>query len=88
MQDRIRERVVLVAIYTIRHKSTVRDTAKIFKVSKSTIYTDLTKRLKKISPQMASSAREVLDYNYKERAYRGGHALKMKYKSMKEKSVV
>ena len=61
MKDYIEERAVEIAYYIIEHKATVRQTAKAFGVSKSTIHKDVTERLLKINPSLAAQARKVLD---------------------------
>ncbi|KYH29371.1 MULTISPECIES: sporulation transcriptional regulator SpoIIID [Clostridium] len=82
MKDYIEERVLEVARYIIESKATIRKTAKVFGVSKSTIHKDMTERLPKINPQVAKQAKDVLDLNKSERHIRGGKATKMKYKTL------
>lgn len=82
MKDYIENRVLDVAKYIIDSKSTIRKTAKIFGVSKSTIHKDMTERLPLINPQIAEQAKVVLDINKSERHIRGGKATKMKYKAI------
>lgn len=82
MKDYIEERVLEVAHYIIDSKATIRKTAKVFGVSKSTIHKDMTERLPKINPQIAQESKEILDYNKAERHIRGGKATKMKYKAI------
>lgn len=82
MKDYIEERVLEVAKYIIESKATIRKTAKVFGVSKSTIHKDMTERLPKINPQIAREAKNVLDLNKAERHIRGGKATRMKYKSI------
>ena len=82
MKDYIENRVLDVAKYIIDSKSTIRKTAKIFGVSKSTIHKDMTERLPLINPQIAEQAKIVLDINKSERHIRGGKATKMKYKAI------
>ena len=82
MKDYIEERVLEVAKYIIDSKATIRKTAKVFGVSKSTIHKDMTERLPKINPQIASDAKNILDFNKAERHIRGGKATKMKYKTL------
>ena len=82
MKDYIENRVLDVAKYIIDSKSTIRKTAKIFGVSKSTIHKDMTDRLPLINPQIAEQAKIVLDINKSERHIRGGKATKMKYKAI------
>ena len=79
MKDYIEERAVEVGYYIIEHKATVRQTAKTFGVSKSTIHKDVTERLSQINPALASEARTVLDVNKSERHIRGGLATREKY---------
>ena len=82
MKDYIEERVLEVAKYIIDSKATIRKTAKVFGVSKSTIHKDMTERLPKINPQVANDAKNILDFNKAERHIRGGKATKMKYKTL------
>lgn len=82
MKDYIEERVLEVAKYIIESKATIRKTAKVFGVSKSTIHKDMTERLPKINPQIAQEAKDVLNLNKSERHIRGGRATKLKYKSV------
>lgn len=80
LKDYIEERVLEVAKYIIDSKSTIRRTAKVFGVSKSTIHKDMTERLPKINPNIADEAKNILDLNKAERHIRGGKATKLKYK--------
>ena len=82
MKDYIEERVLEVANYIIDSKATIRKTAKVFGVSKSTIHKDMTERLPKINPAIAKEAKNILDLNKAERHIRGGKATKMKYKAI------
>lgn len=82
MKTYIEERAVEVANFIIKYKSTVRETAKKFGISKSTVHKDITDRVEKIDPELAKSVRNVLDINKAERHIRGGMATKEKY--MKE----
>ena len=79
MKDYIEERAVEIAAYIIDNNATVRQTAKQFGISKSTVHKDVTERLLRINPSLASEARKVLDINKSERHIRGGMATKEKY---------
>ena len=79
MKGYIEERAVEIANYIIEKNATVRQTAKAFGVSKSTVHKDVTERLVQINPTLASQARKVLDINKSERHIRGGMATKEKY---------
>ncbi|MGG7165241.1 sporulation transcriptional regulator SpoIIID [Clostridium ihumii] len=82
MKDYIEERVMEVAKYIIESQATIRKTASVFGVSKSTIHKDMTERLPKINAQVAEQAKTILDLNKAERHIRGGRATKMKYKTI------
>ena len=79
MEDYVKERVIEVANYIIDSKATIRETAKVFKVSKTTIHNDVTIRILKVKPDLRKAVKEVLDQNLQERAIRGGMATKLKY---------
>ena len=79
MKDYIEERAVEIAHYIIETKATVRQTAKKFGISKSTVHKDVTERLLQINPSLAQEARKVLDMNKSERHIRGGMATREKY---------
>ena len=82
MKDYIEERAVSIANYIIESNATVRQTAKQFGVSKSTVHKDVTDRLMQINPSLAGQARKVLDVNKSERHIRGGLATREKYLHM------
>jgi len=84
MKDYIEERVLEVANYIISSKATIRKTAKVFGVSKSTIHKDMTDRLPKINSLIANEAKNILNFNKAERHIRGGKATKLKYKVINE----
>lgn len=79
MKDYIEERAINVARFIINNNATVRETAKQFGISKSTIHKDVTERLIKINPILATEAKKVLEVNKQERHIRGGMATKEKY---------
>lgn len=79
MKTYIEERAIEVANYIIEQNATVRQTAKKFGISKSTVHKDVTERLEEIDPALAKRARIVLDINKSERHIRGGLATKEKY---------
>ena len=70
MKDYIEERAISIANYIIESNATVRQTAKAFGVSKSTVHKDVTERLVQVNPALAAEARKVLDVNKSERHIR------------------
>ena len=85
MKDYIEERAVNIANYIIEHNATVRQTAKTFGVSKSTVHKDVTERLLRVNPHLAEETRCVLEVNKSERHIRGGMATKEKYLHLAER---
>ena len=83
MKDYIEERVLEVAQYILDSKATIRKTAKVFGVSKSTIHKDMTERLPKINPLIAEQTQLILELNKSERHIRGGNATQKKYLELK-----
>ncbi|KRU13898.1 Sporulation stage III transcriptional regulator SpoIIID [Clostridium pasteurianum DSM 525 = ATCC 6013] len=70
--DHIRSRALEVAEYMLKSKSTIREAAKKFFISKSTVHNDLVKRLPVINPKIAAEVHEILAINKAERHIRGG----------------
>ncbi len=77
------DRAVSFAQYIIETGATVRDTAKQFNISKSTVHKDVSERLKAVNYTLFSEVKQVLDKNRSERHIRGGQATKMKYAKKK-----
>lgn len=82
MHKYVENRVNQVAEYIVNSKSTVRDTARLFGVSKSTVHKDVSERLILVNPALYQEVRQVLDYNLNERHIRGGLATQRKYKEI------
>lgn len=79
MKTYIEERAMEIARYIIDNNTTVRQAAKHFGISKSTVHKDVTERLVQVNPSLAAEARKVLDVNKSERHIRGGLATREKY---------
>lgn len=80
----IEERTIELANYIIEHKCTVREAAKKFGISKSTVHKDMTERLSKINQLLSGQVREILLENKQERHIRGGYATREKYRRQRE----
>ena len=74
-EDRAKE----LALYITETGATVRQAAKHFGISKSTVHTDITVRLMKSEPDLYDKVRMVLDINKEERHIRGGEATRRKF---------
>ncbi|MCL6449953.1 MAG: sporulation transcriptional regulator SpoIIID [Acetobacteraceae bacterium] len=79
MRDYIWRRVLEVSEHIVRTKATVRETARVFGVSKSTVHKDVTERLVRVNPLLARRVKRVLEFNKAERHIRGGLATRQKY---------
>ena len=82
LREYIEERAMESARYIVKNKATVRQAAKVFGISKSTVHKDVTDRLIQINPALAGAARKILDVNKEERHIRGGLATREKYLHM------
>lgn len=76
------QRAVLLGQYIIENKATVRNAAKTFGVSKSTVHKDVSERLRKEDPALFTQVRGILELNKQERHIRGGMATKQKYREL------
>ncbi len=85
MNTLVDERAVELGEYIVENKTTVRAAAKKFGISKSTVHSDVSSRLKKISPALYSEVRRVLDDNKAQRHIRGGLATREKYRNEKQR---
>ena len=83
MKEYIEIRAAEFASYIIANKSTVRDTAKVFGISKSTVHKDIADRLPKINKTLFEEVRKILDENKSKRHIRGGMATREKYLKLK-----
>ena len=77
------ERAVMLAKYIVDTGDTVRGAAQEFGVSKSTVHSDVSKRLRRINPGLWRQCDKVLQHNKDERHLRGGKATKEKYEKLK-----
>jgi putative DeoR family transcriptional regulator (stage III sporulation protein D) len=79
VQDYIIQRVIEIGDYILETGYTVRQTAQVFGVSKSTVHKDVTERLPLINANLAQEVRKILEKNKAERHLRGGEATRLKY---------
>lgn len=82
MKQSVAERATLLGEYIKNHGATVRSTAGVFHISKSTVHKDVTERLKTRDPELYSEVKKILEINKSERHIRGGMATRRKYKGI------
>lgn len=81
MKAYIKERTLEVARHISQTQDTIRKTAQIFGLSKSTVHNDLSKRLQKVDKQMYDDVQKILEHNFAEKHIRGGMSTKLKYET-------
>ena len=73
------DRAVQLGTYIAEHGATVRSTAAVFGISKSTVHKDITVRLPQLHAGLSIQVHEIIEKNKQERHIRGGLATKAKY---------
>ncbi len=79
MNKKIIDRINLEVNHILNTHETLREMAKIFKISKSTVHKDLHERLKEIDEEKYLLVDEILSYHKEVRHIRGGESTKKKY---------
>lgn len=83
MNSSIVYRVLSVAQYMLETKKTIREIAKVFNVSKSTIHKDLGERLLEIDKNLYKKVTQILKHHTEIRHLRGGESTRKKYLKLK-----
>ena len=79
MEKRVKERIYKEAYYILKTKKTLRELAKVFNLSKSTIHKDLKDRLKTVDLSLYKEVQIIFQNHIKTRHIKGGEATKKKY---------
>ena len=74
------ERACDLALYIVENRTTVRDAAKKFGISKSTVHKDISERLPHYNRGLYLQVKEILEENKAQRHIRGGLATRRKYR--------
>jgi len=80
------ERSEILAKHIIDNKTTIRKTASVFNISKSTVHNDVSNKLKKINVGLYRQVQKILQINFNEKHLRGGEATRQLYKKLNNKS--
>ena len=86
MSTNIIKRVVDVADHIIATKDTIRETAKKFKISKSTIHKDLQERLNQIDIKKYNIIKKILHEHLESRHIKGGESTRQLF--LRKKQVI
>ncbi|MBP3453908.1 MAG: sporulation transcriptional regulator SpoIIID [Clostridia bacterium] len=79
MDESIRLRCLAIATYMIDHHATVRQAAKVFGLSKSSVHKDMGERLPRIDRRLGQEVAALMQYNKAVRHLRGGAATRQRY---------
>ena len=79
MDKRIISRVIEEGKYMLSTGKTVREMAKVFGISKSTIHKDLRERLLEVDKDMYNKVSNILQYHMDIRHIRGGESTRQKF---------
>ena len=79
MEKRIIDRVLKISNNMINTEATVRELAKAFNISKSTVHKDLSERLLEIDANLYEEVSKILKYHSSVRHIRGGESTKRKF---------
>lgn len=74
-----KERCECLGEYMVENRATVRRTAHVFSISKSTVHKDVTIHLRQINPALFAAVKLLLEENKQMRHLRGGEATRRKY---------
>ncbi len=77
-----RARCVVLGEYLAKTRTTVRQAAAVFGVSKSTVHKDVTETLRFVNQPLWQQVQQVLQQNKEERHLRGGEATRIKYSAL------
>ena len=83
MKAYIKERTLQVAEHIAQTEDTVRKTAEIYHLSKSTVHNNVSTRLKKLDVDMFEEVQKVMQKNFAEKHIRGGMSTKEKFEREK-----
>lgn len=86
MKKEIIKRVEEVSDYILETKNTIRETAKKYRISKSTVHKDIKERLKEIDLNKYCQIQIILKNHIETRHILGGQSTKRKYEQMKLKN--
>ena len=82
MDEAIIRRCVMVAQHMLETRSTVRQAAAKFGLSKSSVHKDMCVRLPQIDARIAREVAVLLEYNKAVRHLRGGEATRRRYRGL------
>lgn len=86
MNKKLVTRVKEIADYIEKTKCTIREAAKEYRVSKSTVHKDMTERLKELDPEKYVIIEKIFQNHIEIRHIKGGESTKNKYLKLKHET--
>ena len=77
------ERAIQLAYYILENNTTIRATAKVFDIPKSTVHHDLSTKLKYINYPLYKNVKKLLEQNFSTKHIHGGESTRKKYEKLK-----
>lgn len=84
MNQEIQRRCIMLARHILETGDTVRQAAKRFQLSKSSVHKDVHERLKYVHPGLFEEVQQVMNFHHQVRHLRGGEATKARWKRIRE----
>jgi len=88
MNKELEKRTLTYARHIIKSHDTVRATAKLYNISKSTVHNDIHKRLPLINRFMYRKISKIMDKNFSHKHIIGGQSTKLKYLREKNEKIL
>ena len=82
MDEAIAKRCLTVAQYMLEKRATVRQAARMFGLSKSSVHKDMCVRLPQLDARLGREVAALLEYNKAVRHLRGGEATRRRYQGL------
>lgn len=83
MNEILKKRAISLANHIIKTHQTVRQTASVYGISKSTVHNDVSNKLPDINYKLYKKVAVVLNKNFNEKHIRGGETTRQKYLNKK-----
>lgn len=84
MRQEIQQRCIGLARHILHTGDTVRQTAKRFGLSKSSVHKDVHERLRQVHPGLFEEVQEVMNFHHQVRHLRGGEATRARWKKIRD----
>ena len=78
-------KILSLAEYILKNQTTIRATAKEFKIPKSTVHNLLSTKLKNINKHLYEQVKELMKTNFQIKHIHGGESTKLKFSKLKNK---